>query len=68
MNKVTLGRTGICVNEVAMGCLPIQRISKEDAVNAMVDGEFGFHMIFDQLIDMLHGTDVEHMKQALGIS
>ena len=43
-------------------------ISKEDAVNAMVDGEYGFHMIFDQLIDMLHGTDVEHMKQALGIS
>ena len=35
MNKVTLGRTGITVNEVAMGCLPIQRVTKDEAVKIL---------------------------------
>ncbi len=32
MKKITLGRTGITVPQNAFGALPIQRISKEDAV------------------------------------
>ncbi len=32
MQKVTLGKTGITVNKNGFGALPIQRISKEDAV------------------------------------
>lgn len=47
MNKVTLGRTGICVNEVAMGCLPIQRISKEDAVRLLRRAYDGGVQFFD---------------------
>ncbi len=31
MVKVTLGKTGICVNKNGFGALPIQRISKEEA-------------------------------------
>ena len=32
MDTVQLGRTGITVNKNGFGCLPIQRISKADAV------------------------------------
>ena len=31
MTTVTLGRTGITVNKNGFGCLPIQRIGKEEA-------------------------------------
>lgn len=31
MEKVTLGRTGICVNKNGFGALPVQRVSKEEA-------------------------------------
>ena len=31
MAKVTLGKTGFCVEKNACGALPIQRISKEEA-------------------------------------
>ena len=32
MPKVTLGKTGITVEKNAMGCLPIQRVSKQEAM------------------------------------
>lgn len=32
MDQVTLGKTGITVNKNGYGCLPIQRIAKEEAV------------------------------------
>jgi len=32
LEKVRLGRTGLMVTRVSMGCLPIQRLSKNDAV------------------------------------
>ncbi len=35
MAKVTLGKTGICVEKNAFGALPIQRISKEEAVGLL---------------------------------
>lgn len=35
MTKVTLGRTKICVEKNAFGALPIQRISKEEAVKLL---------------------------------
>lgn len=35
MAKVTLGKTGICVEKNAFGALPIQRISKEEAVKLL---------------------------------
>lgn len=35
MLKVTLGQTGITVNKNGFGCLPIQRISKEDAAKLL---------------------------------
>ena len=35
MSKVTLGKTGFCVEKNAFGALPIQRISKEEAVKLL---------------------------------
>lgn len=47
MNKVRLGRTGIEVNEVAMGCLPIQRIPKDEAVKILRRAYDGGVELFD---------------------
>ena len=35
MKKIPLGSTGLLVTKTAMGCLPIQRCSKEDAVRLL---------------------------------
>ena len=35
MSKVTLGKTGITVEKNSFGALPIQRISREEAVQAI---------------------------------
>ena len=32
MNKIILGKTGIIIEKQGFGCLPIQRISQQDAV------------------------------------
>ena len=32
MNKITLGKTGLVIEKNGFGCLPIQRISQQDAV------------------------------------
>ena len=32
MNKIILGKTGIVIEKQGFGCLPIQRISQQDAV------------------------------------
>lgn len=49
MTEVTLGKTGITVNKNGFGALPIQRISKEDAVKLLrraYDG--GMHFLTRQ--------------------
>jgi Predicted oxidoreductases (related to aryl-alcohol dehydrogenases) len=35
MKKIMLGKTGLMVTKTAMGCLPLQRCSKEDAVKLL---------------------------------
>ena len=35
MKKLTLGKTGLSVTKTSMGCLPVQRCSKEDAVKLL---------------------------------
>lgn len=45
MSMVTLGSTGICVNKNGFGALPVQRVTKEDAVYLLrkaYDGGIGF--------------------------
>ena len=38
MSMVTLGSTGICVNKNGFGALPVQRVTKEDAVYLLIFG------------------------------
>ena len=35
MNRITLGKTGLVIEKNGFGCLPIQRISEQDAVNLL---------------------------------
>ena len=45
MSQITLGSTGIVIEKNGMGCLPIQRISKEDSVYLLhkaMDGGINF--------------------------
>ena len=38
MNKITLGKTGLVIEKNGLGCLPIQRISEQDAVYLLHKG------------------------------
>lgn len=45
MNKITLGKTNLVIEKNGFGCLPIQRISEQDAVNLLhkaYDGGINF--------------------------
>ena len=56
MDKVRLGKTGLMVSRVALGGIPLQRVSKEEAV-AIVREAIGLGINF---IDTAHGyTDSE---------
>ena len=49
MIEVTLGKTGITVNKNGFGALPIQRISKDDAVKLLRRAyEGGIHFLIPQ--------------------
>ena len=47
MSKVTLGTTGITVEKNAFGCLPIQRVSREEAVHLLRKAFEGGMRFFD---------------------
>ena len=47
MSKVTLGKTGITVEKNAFGCLPIQRVSKQEAVAMLRRAYEGGMRFFD---------------------
>ena len=45
MNRITLGKTGLVIEKNGFGCLPIQRISEQDAVKLLhkaYDGGINF--------------------------
>ena len=47
MSMVTLGSTGICVNKNGFGALPVQRVTKEDAVSLLRKAYDGGIRFFD---------------------
>lgn len=47
MSKVTLGKTGITVEKNAIGCLPIQRVSREEAIHLLRKAFDGGIRFFD---------------------
>ena len=42
-----------------------QHVPKQNAIDEMVEGIFGFHMIFDNIIDTIDEADIEHIRQEL---
>ena len=53
MKMVTLGKTGITVPQNAFGALPVQRISKEEAVYLLRKAYEGGMRYFDQTFGAL---------------
>jgi protein tyrosine/serine phosphatase len=45
----------------------VQRWSKEEALKEMMQGEFGFHGIWENLIQWIDGLDIERIKKRAGI-
>lgn len=57
-------RTGaIC----ALYRIVFQGIEKEQAIHEMVEGDFGFHMIFDDIIDVIHHANIPKIQRELRI-
>lgn len=48
--------------------IAVQGWSKDEAIEEMTKGDFGFHDIWQNLIDYIHGLDVEKIKQQAGIN
>jgi preprotein translocase subunit SecA len=81
MVQVTLGTTGITVEKNSFGALPIQRISKEEAVKLYESKEAEFpnseavreleRVILLKVIDrkwMDHIDNMDHMRQGVGLA
>jgi len=47
MSKVTLGKTGITVEKNALGCLPIQRVTRQEAIHLLRKAFEGGIRFFD---------------------
>jgi len=41
---------------------------KRDAIDEMVNGGFGFHPMWDNLVKFLNGLDIEALKKKAGIA
>ena len=46
----------------------IQGWSKEDAIDEMVNGGYGFHKQFSQIIDVIRGLDTDAVRRELGLA
>jgi protein tyrosine/serine phosphatase len=57
-------RTGTMV---ALYRVAVQGWNKEEAIEEMFQGEFGFHGIWDNLIQWINALDVERIKKRAGI-
>ncbi len=58
-------RTGVCM---AAYRIVVQGWTKQDAIREMTTGGYGFHGIWENLIDYLQGMDVDAMKRKAGLS
>jgi protein tyrosine/serine phosphatase len=57
-------RTG---TQCAMYRIAVQGWSKEDALREMTGGGFGFHEIWDNIIEFINKADVDEIKREAGI-
>jgi protein tyrosine/serine phosphatase len=57
-------RTGLIV---AMYRITFHNISKEDAINEMVNGGFGFHEIYDNILRYINNVNVDNIRKQLNL-
>ncbi len=48
--------------------IALQGWSKDEAIEEMTKGDFGFHSIFGNLVNYIRGLDIEKIKQKAGIT
>jgi protein tyrosine/serine phosphatase len=48
--------------------IAVQGWSKDQAIEEMTKGDFGFHGIFENLVNYIRGLDIEEIKQQAGIN
>ena len=65
MNKITLGKTNLVIEKNGFGCLPIQRISEQDAVDLLHKAYDGGINFFDTANSYSAGTSEEYLGKAL---
>lgn len=51
----------------AMYRMVFQGIPKQQAIDEMVEGIFGFHMIFDNIIDTIEAANITRIRKELGV-
>ena len=51
----------------AMYRMVFQHIPKQQAIDEMVDGIFGFHMIFDNIIDTIKEANIRKIRKTLNL-
>ena len=58
-------RTGVCM---AAYRVVVQGWSKKDAIREMTKGDYGFHGIWENLIDYIQKMDVDAMRRKAGLT
>lgn len=58
-------RTGVCM---AAYRVVVQGWSKKDAIREMTEGNYGFHGIWENLIDYIQNMDVDAMRRKAGLA
>jgi protein tyrosine/serine phosphatase len=57
-------RTGLIV---AMYRITFQNASKEDAINEMINGGFGFHEIYDNIPRYINNVNIDNIRKQLNL-
>jgi hypothetical protein len=47
--------------------IAVQGWSKDEAIEEMTKGNFGFHEVWDNLLEYIRGLDIEKIRQQAGI-
>jgi protein tyrosine/serine phosphatase len=57
-------RTGLIV---AMYKITFRNVSKEDAINEMINGGFGFHSIYDNIPRYINNVNIDNIRKQLNL-
>ena len=67
MKKILLGNTGLSVTKTSLGCLPLQRRSREDAVALLRAAYEGGVNFYDTANAWESGYHLDDLRQTAGV-